>query len=56
VFAKAVADINVDLLYYKIEHNNRKIFYPSLFADIPRQADSWPLARFSAPGLSGSIV
>jgi hypothetical protein len=40
VFAKTTAYINVDVLYYMMDHNNRKIFYPSLFAEIPRQADS----------------
>jgi hypothetical protein len=39
VFAKAVADINVDVLYYKIDQNNRKIFWLYLPADIPRQTD-----------------
>jgi hypothetical protein len=56
VFAKAVACINVDILYDKMDHNNRKIFCPSLFTDIPGQTDSRLLVRFSNLGLSGSTV
>jgi len=53
VFAKTTAHINVDVLYYKMDHNNRKIFYPHLFADIPRQTDRWHLARFDVQRFKG---
>jgi hypothetical protein len=48
VFAKAVATENIDILYYKIDHNNRKIFYPFL-SEVLKPL----IARFSFQGFNG---
>ena len=58
VFAKAVADINVDVLYYKMDQNNRKIFWPTCLLISPgKPADCNHMVLGSgAQGFCGETV